>query len=120
MKQGPKEKWLEALRSGEFGQARGRLREPGTDNMCCLGVACEVYRRETGKGSWIDGVVFEDGTGVKSEQMLPAGVQDWLGVEERNLFPFREPCVENGPSVATLNDEGLDFDNIAAIIEHYL
>ena len=119
MKQGPKEKWLKALRSGDFGQTKVRLREPGKDNMCCLGVACEVYRRETGKGSWIDGE-FEDSTGLLSQTSLPAGVQDWLGVEDQEPYPFREPCVENGPSVATLNDEGLDFDNIAAIIEHYL
>lgn len=36
-----KAKWLAALRSGEFKQARGYLKGH-TNDFCCLGVLCEV------------------------------------------------------------------------------
>lgn len=39
-----KEKWLKALRSGEYKQSTGFLTEQyeGESNYCCLGVACKV------------------------------------------------------------------------------
>lgn len=36
-----KERWIEALRSGRYKQARGRLRKG--DCFCCLGVLCDLY-----------------------------------------------------------------------------
>lgn len=36
----PKRLWVEALRSEEYGQAKGALRTE--DGYCCLGVLCEV------------------------------------------------------------------------------
>lgn len=40
-----------ALRSGEYKQERFGLRTTN-DNFCCLGVACDVYRKATGDGEW--------------------------------------------------------------------
>lgn len=40
----PKEfgtKWIEALRSGEYGQVRNKL-SGGDGDYCCLGVACKI------------------------------------------------------------------------------
>jgi hypothetical protein len=34
-------KWVETLRSGEFGQTQGALQKE--DGFCCLGVACKVF-----------------------------------------------------------------------------
>jgi hypothetical protein len=36
-----KDKWVAALRSGEYAQANGCLNDG--EGMCCLGVACDVY-----------------------------------------------------------------------------
>lgn len=36
-----KARWLEALRSGKYKQARGRLRDE-SGAMCCLGVLCDL------------------------------------------------------------------------------
>ncbi len=41
-------KWLAALRSGEYAQGRGRLKN-NSDEFCCLGVACDV----SGLGKWV-------------------------------------------------------------------
>ena len=38
MKPAIKEKWLKALRSGEYKKARGVLHNPITGGHCCLGV----------------------------------------------------------------------------------
>lgn len=37
-----KTKWVEALRSGKYTQARRTLRG-ATEGFCCLGVLCDVY-----------------------------------------------------------------------------
>lgn len=34
-------KWIQALRSGEYGQARFKLTD-FSDNYCCLGIACRI------------------------------------------------------------------------------
>lgn len=40
-----KAKWITALRSGEYRQGRGSLREH--DAYCCLGVLCDLHAKET-------------------------------------------------------------------------
>ena len=37
-----KEKWLKALRGGEFKQGRERLCDLDDNSYCCLGVLCEI------------------------------------------------------------------------------
>jgi hypothetical protein len=37
-----KTKWIEALRSGKYKQARGTLLDERTGAMCCLGVLCHI------------------------------------------------------------------------------
>lgn len=41
-----KAKWVEALRSGKYKQAQGKLRTHEGDAHCCLGVLCEVMGLE--------------------------------------------------------------------------
>ena len=56
-------KWVEALRSGDYKQAEGALSRG--DSYCCLGVACDIYRKSAKRGKWItdeDGdIVFKIG-----------------------------------------------------------
>jgi hypothetical protein len=42
-----KAEWLRALRSGEFRQARDKLRDKG-GAFCCLGVLCKLYANADG------------------------------------------------------------------------
>ena len=106
-------KWVEALRSGRYKQGRNRLRtEYG---YCCLGVACEVYRRETGGGIWEEGTLdfhIFDGTGrrVVEKVVLPDAVSKWLGLVDRAGF-------FEGGALTNLNDSGTPFDGIANVIE---
>jgi hypothetical protein len=44
-------KWLTALRSGDYTQGTGVLRNK--DNcFCCLGVAIDIFNKDTGFGEW--------------------------------------------------------------------
>jgi hypothetical protein len=98
-------KWIEALRSGEFEQVRGALRK--RDGYCCLGVACEVYRREHPNGPQWFGYYFDH-----RDDELPKRVQRWLGL--RSSTGWRS----NGPSLVSLNDRHrLSFSEIADYIE---
>ena len=123
MKQEIKEKWVAALRSGEYKQTKGYLHNE--EGYCCLGVLANLWAKEKGlewKNS--DGVYAMDGC----EMQLPSGVVNWAGL------PTDDPYVntpegmnsETGDLVRLieLNDGGtldftsLTFAQIADIIEN--
>jgi hypothetical protein len=109
--------WVAALRSGEFSQGSGRLRWTGgagtapDDSMCCLGVACEVFRRHTGNGEWdANGIFRLDGVAVKSHP--PGAVVKWLGLTTDTGYARAD-----GTPLTDLNDDGVPFEEIADRIE---
>lgn len=79
-------KWLAALTSGEYKQARGQLRDD--IGFCCLGVACDLYIKETGEGRWEhEEFVWLEHYDDEPEPFeltesaeLPFPVQRWLGL----------------------------------------
>lgn len=105
----PKEfaqRWILALRSGQYGQCQSELAqffEPNQrPNYCCIGVA-----------GAINGVTdFTDKDGV------PQGFPNGLKADNVLLYP-EELIGETGLSeeLATLNDSGESFENIADWIE---
>ena len=117
MNQHVKQKWITALRSGEYMQTCGRLRYE--DSYCCLGVLTDLYDKDIqSENSWNEG----DGLGHYcyiadgniTEGALPPSVMQWAGLKEEN------PLVGDY-RLAFLNDnEGLDFKQLADIIEKEL
>ena len=105
-------KWVAALRSGEFAQGQHFLRKH--DNYCCLGVACELYRRETGNGEWwqvTQGKYTFISDSYEFVTVLPSTVAYWLGLHtEAGEFGVED-------SLADMNDTGKTFDEIADVIE---
>lgn len=109
------QKLVAALRSGEFHQTRGRLRDD--NGHCCLGVACEVYLRETGDGEWgkprdATGLRYFYLDGHPDAAMLPVAVTDWLGFDN-TTGAYDGP----GVSLMSLNDAQAPFETIADVIE---
>jgi hypothetical protein len=111
MNQEIKQKWVAALRSGEYVQGLGALNISG--KFCCLGVLCDLHAKETGnvwKGE--DGVLlpkkkkYEEQTAV-----LPKVVQRWAEL------PHNNPDIPGRRSLASLNDAGKTFIEIADLIE---
>jgi hypothetical protein len=79
-----KEMWAAALESGEFEQGKGRLLgigEDGKKTWCCLGVLCELHRREVG-GDWSMSSV--GGAYLENSAFLPHSVMAWAGLDCEN------------------------------------
>lgn len=113
-----RKKWLEALRSGEFKQAKSMLKKKskGEFRHCCLGVAMELCGVPSAEhevlGSGVVAYRFESG---ETSHLDPAG-QEWLGVTRSD--PYLN--LPSGPrTVAELNDRGWSFKQIADAIEEH-
>lgn len=106
MKVEVKEKWLAALRSGEYKQGTGCLRRE--NEYCCLGVLCDLHAKETnGKWERPNRYSYLGATGL-----LPGEVCNWA-----NGGPFMNPSEY---SLVDLNDHGKSFKEIADFIEEKL
>lgn len=121
--------WLAALRGGEFHQTNAKLHADDSlgGGFCCLGVACELYRRETGEGAWegdsfgLQKFVLPD---FSESHTLPTTVRDWLGLAD-TIGGFRHEIIkdreDDGPlhlsCLSEMNDNGCSFSEIAAHIE---
>jgi hypothetical protein len=109
MKPEIKQKWCSALRSGEYQQGRGRLRDR-SNGFCCLGVLSDLYIKEKGE-TW-DLLEEENIYTVHGEpNYLTSDVAEWAELDHQ----FYNPA-----NVATKNDEGWTFDRIADFIEENL
>ena len=109
-------KWIAALRSDDFKQTTSCLRD--FDGHCCLGVACEVYRREAGEGHWNKEYtqfrteyIFMTAEG-KYTACLPPIVAKWLGL--RSTSGHNKNTLT---TLAVMNDEGFSFEEIANALE---
>lgn len=107
MKKSIAKQWVAALRSGQYAQGQGCLRDGGS--FCCLGVLCDLHSTATNKGQWGDG---EYHTASDSDCNVPTDdVCEWAGLRENN--PEISDCV----TLAEMNDEGASFAEIADKIE---
>ena len=114
------QKLVDALRSGDYKQARDKLRRG--DSYCCLGVACDI----SGLGEWgwhrgrleywVDGnaLPLENDEEVCPGYMtLPERVREWVGfADERGRYGGSEHW-----SLMEHNDSGMSFQEIADLIE---
>ena len=119
-----KEKWLKALRSGEYQQARFSLRTGRSEGYayCCLGVLTDLACKE--------GVVESNGKLWDNNWILPDSILEWVyGDDPRGLDTYgglRNPLVGEY-SLAEYNDgspgedgRGYSFEEIADLIEENL
>lgn len=103
--------WIEALRSGKYQQANGRLRS--STGYCCLGVACDLYD----SSRWLpDGTVFTYGDGIKVAEVagLPKDVM------AAYCIPDPLGGLDSMTTLAWFNDQGKTFNEIADVIEREL
>jgi hypothetical protein len=99
-----KAKWIEALRSGKYKQARMALRRD--DRFCCLGVLCDVAGATWEPFAGEPCATFP-GIETRCAEVLSDEAQNMLGL------PF-----ERHEQLWHMNDdEGRSFDEIADYIE---
>lgn len=112
-----KNKWIAALRSGNYSQTRQVLRD--CQGYCCLGVLTDLYLQEKGE-KWEEEMIGEDSYYYFdcTEENITAPVIKWAGLDSC------DPDVvynEDLSTLTTLNDEErLDFNQIADVIEEQL
>lgn len=103
-------KLVEALRSGKYKQTAGRLKT--VYGFCCLGLACEL----SGLSEWetrASGFAY-----LKQLGTLDNAVIEYYGFE--GDCGFRVPTANGDEHLASLNDSGMTFPEIATLIEqHY-
>lgn len=88
-------KWVKALRSGNYEQAKGKLKV--ADRFCCLGVLCEI----SGMGKWKRSRYYV-GDFESENTDLPFQLLNAVGLGRRHTS-----------SLMTLNDEGKTFKEIS-------
>lgn len=114
-----KDAWVEDLRSGKYKQGRKQLHN-AQDEFCCLGVLCEIAVKN---GVIPEPVLDHDAYRYAQDRtaVLPNEVQEWAGLE--NSLPF-EPVPlpydeELYMDLASLNDGGMSFKQIADVINYF-
>lgn len=105
-----RQRWVDALRSGEYTQCTDYLVDDG--NYCCIGVACDLLGLET----TLDIVPLTDGM-EKLHYVMPEGHSE-VCLPTGSLAGFLGD-VAGGLLVdlSALNDSGETFSHIAKVIE---
>lgn len=144
MKAEYKQRWVEALRSGDYEQATGKLTivdDNGNKSHCCLGLLCELVKDDLGLdvkevqrvvGGSALGYMTTDEYGDESfatavlsrpiEQAVGLS-RPFNGVPEYNFNLDPSKPVDSWADadvqlhLSSLNDEGFTFSQIADIIE---
>ena len=135
------EKWIRALRSGDYEQGTSTLHayygpdatRHGKERFCCLGVACDLYLNEVGDldRSMPSGTIGSDTTVTYDDESsyLPLKVSNWLGLcspdgrfgsepqSLDNIFNPEHTLLQEANSLSELNDNGASFSEIASVIE---
>lgn len=125
MNQEIKQRWVSALRSGEYKQAKRAL-HPTNGGFCCLGVLCDLYLQERDRGWQSEGInritnepyPFDSALCEGEGDVLPYSVQVWAGLDAEN--PAVRVGSDRWADLAYLNDGGSSFVELAELIEAQL
>lgn len=109
--------WIEALRSGEYQQARETLRV--NDEYCCLGVACDI----SGLHQWERLDETSIYTYDEHHNILPLTVIAWMELDIHENWGSLQGDRSGDRGLLldliTMNDSGASFEEIADHIEIY-
>ena len=125
MNEAIKQKWVAALRSGEYEQTLSMLRN--SEGFCCLGFLCDLYSKATGV-DWFHSADDEYAM-HGNDNTLPLEVRQWAQLADEFGGYVEIETDEDGMtdpypvdvSLTELNDSwGYDFKLIAKVIEQQL
>jgi hypothetical protein len=98
-------KWIHALRSGEYEQTQYRLQSADSESFCCMGVACKIFIPEENQ-------VIENGILRGASLMYQAQAPAWLRRINADVQDKIGVCL-----ISLNDDENCTFDEIADILE---
>lgn len=115
MNQEIKQRWITALRSGQYKHGIGNLKI--NDCFCVLGILCDIHAQETGN-TWEkeDGFARELYLGKYGE--LPEEVVEWAGLDGVSPKVGAYDLTEINDLFRT--SDGKLFEHLASVIEDYL
>ncbi len=105
-----KKQWVEALRSNNYTQNKGMLRDES--RFCALGVLCDLHSKSTNT-PWNDLKYLGECWCLPKEVADWAEFSHWEYISRDNKYV---PC-SNGYNVCDVNDEPKSFKEIADNIE---
>lgn len=112
-----RKQWTDALRSGEYKQARHNLRvtdESGTNSYCCLGVLCDLYIKAGNPETYqVEGETFD----IWEECTLPVSVSEWAGLDGDNNPVLQDVNGEIHMASGWNDSSGGGFNKIADMID---
>lgn len=111
-------KWIDALRSGNYTQARGGLRDG--DGFCCLGVMCDLEVNEDTVHKWRGNYFDFNGDPINSFASFPPNsLMREYGIGLSMTIPVLDRS-DKPITIANLNDVGrLNFDEIADTLAYF-
>jgi len=133
-----KERWVKALRSGDYIQGKGALRrtEGGIHKYCCLGVLCDILAKETSH-KWVKNDVLDtpygdmlatqagkdlytpkdpNSKGYVSSSLPSTDIVEWAGFSKNHNWLINSAYYEE--TLYDINDRGgSTFSDIADLIE---
>jgi len=95
-----KAKWVAALRSKKYQQAKKALRKDvdGKSAFCCLGVLCEIYNQEVPENEKVDWVIDDEEI---TEDRIKSG-EEVLGIRQNKNYSDRDlPVSKDSTKVYT-------------------
>jgi hypothetical protein len=119
------QEWIDALRSGEFSQAKGALAkrdENGCVSYCCLGVLATIAGVEDSGVDTVDGLIEFDFDGSIEAGVIPFSHRQTI-VEGVDLeMTVQDPGHPDNTTdvmraLSTMNDRGSPFPEIATYLE---
>lgn len=117
LKPSVKTMWVNALRSGEYKQGRGRLRTENNE-FCCLGVLCNLHAQAHPKfaRTQLKPSQYDRAEGLPTNTVL-----DWAGINNSSDWANKAVSINNEKlGLACHNDQGRTFEEIAKAIEEQL
>jgi hypothetical protein len=110
-----KAQWIAALSSGKYKQTASILHNKL--GFCCLGVLCDIkdsnWTKQLHSPNFYYGNTFE-------LSVLPPTVQEWSGIYNKTGGIDLVNRDDDQETLASLNDSGFTFDQIADVIQHFL
>jgi len=110
-------KWISALRSGDYHQAQGTLYHGTDNNYCCLGLAGAICGIPIEMMDGIGMVSDWDGGEGRHQELYEMALQKGYPIE---LIDDVDGSNKFSHHLASMNDDGSTFDDIADYIEEYV
>lgn len=124
-----KERWVKALRSGEFEQGEGMLCKVGADGQrryCCLGVLSQLAVRSRVIPKAREDEDYGDGMPMRygaddDIHYTPKEVTEWAGLDSNNPYVGDHKLSEHNDGATPYGPLAKkNFNEIADLIEEYL